>query len=180
MGERPKSSLAGIAGVLSGFYGVRKLSTLDSNFEAFSNQIVNAVNTQTAVQIAGFTKLIDLQSASLYAIRDVEKGIQRVEKELAKISNNLERIEAREEFVGDLKLIILSIKKALDHIDSIKNDYTPWATLETQILLDLVEEYDLQINHFKRLPPTEIEFVQQVLDRLNLTHSECKMILEGK
>ena len=180
MGERPKSSLAGIAGVLSGFYGVRKLSTLDSNFEAFSNQMVNAVNTQTAVQIAGFTKLIDLQSASLYAIRDVEKGIQRVEKELAKISNNLERIEAREEFVGDLKLIILSIKKALDHIDSIKNDYTPWATLETQILLDLVEEYDLQINHFKRLPPTEIEFVQQVLDRLNLTHSECKMILEGK
>ena len=166
--------------MFSGFFGVKKLSKLDSNFKAFNHQITNSVNTQTGVQVAGFSALIELQSASFYAIRDVEKGIQRIERELANINNTLERIEARDDFIGDLKLIILSIKNALDHIDTIKNEYTPWATLETQILLDIVEENGLKIEHFKRLPPTEIEFVQQVLNRLNLTHTECKMILEGK
>ena len=88
------------------------------------------------------------------------------------------RNERREEMVGDLKLIILSIKKALDHIDTIKKEYTVWAAFETQVLLDIVNDNDVEIRHFKRLPPTEIEYVESVLQRLSLTHSELMLMLE--
>tara|TARA_B100000401_G_C52528904_1_gene588108 strand:+ start:185 stop:715 length:531 start_codon:yes stop_codon:yes gene_type:complete len=175
--------MAGIVGVVSGLYGGKKLANIDSKFALMSgqlSQLTGAVNTQTAIQVAGFSALIEVQTASLFAIRDVERGIHRVEGELSKISNVLQRQERREEMVGDLKLIVLSIKKALDHIDTIKEAYTPWATFETQILLDIVEEHDIRIQHFKRLPPTEIEYVQEILERLTKTHAECMLLLGGQ
>jgi hypothetical protein len=183
MASRPKSSMAGIVGVVSGLYGGKKLANIDSNFSLMSgqlSQLTDATNIQTAIQVAGFEALLEVQTASLYAIRDVERGIHRVERELAGISGVLGRQERREEMVGDLKLIVLSIKKALEHIDTIKVDYTTWATFETQILLDLVEDHDLRIQHFKHLPPTEIEFVQEIFDRLTNTHAECMLLLGGQ
>ena len=175
--------MAGIVGVVSGLYGGKKLANIDSKFAQMSgqlSQITDSVNIQTAIQVAGFNALIEVQAATLYAIRDVEAGIHRVERELVGISDHLQRQERREEMVGDLKLIVLSIKKALDHIDTIKGDYTPWATFETQILLDLVEEHDIRIQHFKREQSSEIEYVQDILDRLTKTHAECMLLLGGQ
>ena len=177
MASRPKSSMAGIVGVVSGLYGGKKLANIDSKFAQLSVDLRDSLNIQTAIQAAGFNAMIEVQAATLYAIRDVEAGIQRVEMELAGISDHLQRQERREEMVGDLKLIVLSIKKALDHIDSIKEDYTPWAAFETQILLDLVEEHDIRIQHFKREQSSEIEYVQDILDRLTKTHAECIRLL---
>jgi len=174
MGQRPKSSLAGIIGVGSGLYGGQKLSNIDRNF----THLTNAVAAQTVIQAAGFGAMIELQMGTLFAIREVSEGIATVNRQLSGIRDVMLRQERREEMVGDLKLIVLSIKKALDNIDTIKNDYTVWAAFETQVLLDIVDDNGIDNRQFKRLPPTEIEYVETVLQRLNSTHSKLMLSLE--
>ena len=174
MTERPKSSLAGIVGVGVGLYGGRKLTHIDKSFA----QLNDTIATQTAIQAAGFGAMIELQMGTLFAIREVSEGIETVNRQLSEIKDVMLRQEKREEMVGDLKLIMLSIKKALDYIDTIKNEYTVWAAFETQVLLDIVDDNNLDIRQFKRLSPTELEHVDNVFQRLYSTHSELILSLE--
>jgi len=174
MSSRPKSSLAGIIGVGSGLYNGLKLASIDNNFTS----LTNTIDERTKAQAKGFSAMLELQVGTLFAIREVSEGISTLNQQLYAIEDIMIRNERREEMVGDLKLIILSIKKALDHIDTIKKEYTVWAAFETQVLLDIVNDNDVEIRHFKRLPPTEIEYVESVLQRLSLTHSELMLMLE--
>jgi hypothetical protein len=173
MARRPKSSLAGIVGVASGFYGGKKLANIDKKF----GQLTTAINTQTKVQISGFSAILELQVANLVALREISIGLTRIEDGLSGIHDIMLRQEMREERVGDFKLIVLAIEEALDHIDSIKEEYLPWATFETRVLLDLIEEYDIKIEDFKLLPPLELKYVKNVLNRLNSTNTECMLLL---
>jgi len=183
MAKRPKESLAGIVGVVGGLYGVKKLANLESSFSQFSTDIAridSSINRQSAMQAAGFQSLIDLQAGTLFAVSKVNSSIEQLEIELSKVTNIMERQELREEKVGDLKLVIMEIEEALDHIDTLKTEYTPWAAFETRILLDIIDEKDIKIEDFKRLPPTEIKYVRGVLNRVGATHRECLSLLGDK
>jgi hypothetical protein len=92
----------------------------------------------------------------------------------------LERQEYREEKVGDLKLIIMEIEESLDFIDTLKEEFTPWAAFQTRVLSDMIEDRGIKINDFKRLPPTEIKYVKEVMNRVQNTHRECISLMEGR
>ena len=156
MTERPKSSLAGIIGVFGGIYGAKKLANIQSNFSQFSgditrvgNQISSEINYQTSLQHAGFQSIIELQVGTMFKLDKIHDSIQKVESELSKINDIMERQDKREEKVGDFRLIVIDIEEALDYIDTIKYQYTPWAAFETRVLKDIIIEKDIKISDFK-------------------------------
>lgn len=186
MAERPKSSLAGILGVFGGLYGAKKLANIQSSFSQFSgdidrvgNQISSAINHQTSLQHAGFKSLIELQAGTMFALNKVNNSIQKVEFELSKINNILERQDKREEKVGDFRLIIIDIEETLDYIDTIKHHYTPWAAFQTRVLQDIIVEKEIKISDFKRLPTNEVKDIKAILKRVDTTHRECLSLMEG-
>jgi len=187
MAKRPNESLAGIVGVLGGLYGAKKLANIESGFSQFSSdigrvgdQISGSINRQTALQAAGFQSLIDLQVGTMYALSKVNSSIESVEIELSKVTNILERQELREEKVGDFRLIIIEIEEALNHIDTLKEDYTPWAAFETRVLMDIIGEKGIKISDFKRLPTSEVKDIKGILKRVETTYSECLSLMEAK
>tara|TARA_Y100000766_G_scaffold250564_1_gene233670 strand:- start:1451 stop:1999 length:549 start_codon:yes stop_codon:yes gene_type:complete len=182
MAGRPKNSLSGIGGTLAEFYGAKKLANIDSKFVNLSSEIRqqnNEIARQTAVNKAGFTGIMELQVANLLAIRQVETQIIDMHSTLSSITDIFLRNEMREEKVGELRIQIMYIEEALDHIDSIKNDYAPWAAFELQILKDIVEDYDIDIKYFKRFGKDELKWVRSVLKRIESTYQECFRIMEG-
>ena len=131
MTERPKSSLADIIGVFAGIYGAKKLANIQSSYSKLSgdiarvgDQVTSAINYQTSLQHAGFKSLIELQAGTMFALNKVNNSIQKVEIELSKINNILERREKREEKVGDFRLIMSDIEDTLDEIDKISGRST--------------------------------------------------------
>ena len=193
MANRPKESLSGIVGVLGGLYSANKLAKIQNNFSKYSsdlagletsidrmsNEITGTISKQTELQAYGFQSIIELQAGTIFGISKVNNSIESLEMELSKVTNLLERQERREENVGDLKLIIMEIEEAMDHIDTLKEEYTPWAGFETKVLLDLVEQKEITISDFKRLPPTEIKYVKNILNRIQDTHHECIRMMES-
>jgi len=193
MANRPKESLSGIVGVLGGLYSANKLAKIQNNFSKYSrdlaglgtsidrmsNEITGTISKQTDLQAYGFQSIIELQAGTIFGISKVNNSIESLEMELSKVTNVLERQERREDKVGDLKLIIMEIEEAMDHIDTLKEKYTPWAAFETRVLLDLIEEKKIKISDFKHLPTEEIKYVKGVLNRVETTHRECLSLLEG-
>ena len=72
------------------------------------------------------------------------------------IASYFERQEAREDFIGDLKLILIKFEDELDSIDELAEEYTEYASLQAEAIKTLVEENDVRIEHFKTLPPDDI------------------------
>ena len=187
MAERPRESLAGIVGVLGGLYGAKKLANIESGFSQFSSdisrigdQITTSINYQTSLQHAGFKSLIELQAGTMFALNKVNNSIQKVEIELSKINNILERREKREEKVGDFRLIIIDIEETLDYIDTIKHHYTPWAAFQTRVLQDIIVEREIKISDFKLLPTNEVKDIKAILKRVDTTYRECLSLMEEK
>jgi len=180
MAGRPKESLAGIVGVVSGLYGAKKLAKIESNFTRFSSDIssVNSsINRQTAMQAAGFQSLIELQVGNLFALREVNRSIYNLNRELSDITNVMERRELRDNRIAEIRLVILRVEEALDHIDTLKEDFTPWAAFETKVLMDIISENEIKVEELSRLPFEEMKLMKGVLDRVEATHKECLSLM---
>jgi hypothetical protein len=201
MANRPKESLSGIVGVLGGLYSANKLAKiqtgftqynsdlldLDSNVNKMSADISRAITRQSdeaerQSRLIGYDldTIIDLQVGTIAELSKVHNSIVALELELSKVTNVLERQEYREEKVGDLKLIIMEIEESLDFIDTLKEDFTPWAAFQTRVLSDMIEDRGIKINDFKRLPSTEIKYVKGIMNRVQSTHRECMSLMEGR
>jgi len=201
MANRPKESLSGIVGVLGGLYSANKLAKiqtgftqynsdlldLDSNVNKMSAEISRAITRQSneaekQSRLMGYDleTIIDLQVGTIAELSKVHNSIEDLELELSKVTNVLERQEYREEKVGDLKLIVMAIEESLDFIDTLKEEFTPWAAFQTRVLSDMIEDRGIKIIDFKHLPPTEIKYVKMIINRVEITHRECLSSMEGK
>ena len=187
MAERPRESLAGIVGALCGLYSAKKLANIESGFSQFSSdiarvgdQITTSINYQTSLQKAGFKSLIELQVGNMYAINKVNSSIQKLDRELSKITNVMERDEKRKNRLAEIRLVVISFEEALNHIDTLKEKYTPWAAFETRVLMDIKEENKINVEELSHLPFEEFKQMKGVLDRVEATHRECLSLMEGK
>ena len=201
MANRPNNSFSGIVGVLGGLYSANELRKIQTGFKQYNSEIldldsnVNKMSTEISRAITrqsdkserqnqlmnyGLDNLIDLQVGTIAELTKVNNSLEVLELELSKVTNILERQEYREEKVGDLRLIIMEIEESLDFIDTLKEEFTPWAAFQTRVLSDMIEDRGIKINDFKRLPSSEIKYVKGIMNRVQSTHRECMSLMEGR
>jgi len=171
--ERPKSDLASLATLGVGTFGLMKVRKMESAFQ--EHAVAQRESHQQAMQ--GLKTIAELQVASLYMLRDVDAKLTTLSDVAWDISNYLQRKEQKEEFLGDLRLVIRAINVALDEIDVIAETNLEYATLQVEIILALAEKHDVRIEHFKH-SHADMDRAEDVLKRLNSTHRDYLRRLE--
>lgn len=174
MAKRPKSDLASLATLGVGAFGLRKVGKLERSFREYA--IAQQNNHQQTMQ--GLQSIAELQVASLYMLREVDEKLSTLSDIAWDLSNYLKLKEQKDEFLGDLRLTIRAINSALDEIDILTKTNLEFATLQVEILQELVIEHDVRIEHFKH-SHDDMDRAEKVLQRLNSTHRDYMRRLEA-
>ena len=168
MADRPKSDLASLATFGVGLYGTKKVGNLE---KVFRQHLISQQENHREL-MHGLRTISELQVASLYMLREVNEKLSNLSEIAWDISNHLRQKAQKDEFVGDLKILVRSINKALDEIDLLAESNLEYAKLQVEILQDLAREHDLKIEHFKDLSMADLDYVEGVLDRLDSTFND--------
>lgn len=171
---RPKSSIVGLGDFAVGLYTANKTRKMTSEFDDIRRS--QAVGTEMVLN--SINSVVDLQVASMHGLRSIDSKLEILSKISWDIASYFERKEAREDFLGDLKMVVISLEGELDDIDELSEDYLEYATMQVETLQSLVDRHDVRIEHFKTMPPGDIKWVRSVLKRIEGTHSNFLSRLE--
>jgi len=164
---RPKSSIVGLGDAGLSLYSANKLRKMNSEFDSIRrNQEYGTKMTLSA--IGG---LADLQMATMHGISELSSQLLDLSKISWSIANYFERKEAKDDFLGDLKMVLINFEEELNSIDELSENYLEYATLQVESLQSLVTIHDVRIGHFKTLPPNDIKWAKGILDRIEETHA---------
>ena len=171
--SRPKSDLASLATLGVGTFGLIKVRKMESAFQEYA--VAQRENHQATMR--GLQAIAELQVASFYMLRKMDAKLSTLSEVAWDISNYLQRKEKKDEFLGDLRLVIRAMNTALDEIAIIAETNLEYATLQVEVVLALAEKHDVKIEHFKH-SHEDMDRAEEVLKRLNSTHRDYLQRLE--
>ena len=174
---RPKSSAIGLLDTGLDIYSANKLRKMGSEFDSLRRNH----EISTAITLDAISGIAELQTATMYGITQLSEQLTELSKISWSIANYFERKEAKEDFIGDLKMVLIKFEEELDYIDKISEEYTEYATLQVQSLQSLVKKNDVRIEHFKTLSFADIDKAKGILERIERTHTilRNKLLEEG-
>jgi hypothetical protein len=164
---RPKSSIVGLGDVGLSLYSANKLRKMNSEFDS----IRRYQEMGTSMTLSAIGGLADLQMATMHGISELHSQLLELSKISWSIANYFERKETKDDFLGDLKMVLINFEEELDSIDELSENYLEFATLQVESLQSLVAEHDVRIEYFKTLPPNDIKWAKGILDRIEATHA---------
>ena len=168
---RPKESIPGFA---MGLYSANKLRKMGSEFESLRR----SHELSTAITLDAISGIVELQSATMYGIIELSEQLTELSKISWDIKNYFERKEAKEDFIGDLKMILIKFEVELDSIDKLSEEYIVYATLQVESIQELVKINDVRIEHFKTLSFDDIYKAKGILERIDRTYLLLRNKLE--
>jgi len=163
MMARPKESIPGFA---MGLYSANKLRKMGSEFDSLRR----SHELSTAITLDAISGIVELQSATMYGIIELSEQLTELSKISWNIKNYFERKEAKEDFIGDLKMILIKFEVELDSIDKLSEEYIVYATLQVESIQELVKINDVRIEHFKTLSFDDIYKAKGILERIDRTY----------
>jgi len=174
---RPKSSAIGLLDTGLDLYSANKLRKMGGEFDSLRR----SHELSTIITLDAISGIAELQTATMYGINELSKQLTELSKISWSIANYFERKEAKEDFIGDLKMILIKFEDELDSIDKISEKYTEYATLQVESLRSLVKKNDVRIEHFKTLSFDDIDKAKGILERIERTHTILRSkLLEEK
>ena len=189
MGSR-KSGIASIIGLGVGAYNTKQLSSLSKNYNRLiDGQKKNAeliyksteliTNNQSLV-MQGVGEVYTLQISSMIQLIEIDQKLNTLSEISWNIQEYFKLQEEKEQRLGDLKLLIMFFENALDQIDKTAENHLEFATIQVEVLQELVERHDVRIEHFKIMPNLEdIKKVNKILERIEDTHFDFTNRLRG-
>jgi len=162
---RPKSYALGLLNTGLDIYSANKLRKMGSEFDSLrrSHEI------STAITLDAISGIAELQTATMYGINQLSQQLTELSNISWSIANYFELKEAKEDFTGDLKMVLTKFEDELDYIDKISEEYTEYAELQVESLQSLVKENDVRIEHFKTLSFADIDKAEGILLRIERT-----------
>jgi len=164
---RPQSSVVGLGSGALDLYSANKLRKISSEF----SEIHSAHLRGQEKTLAAIDTMAELQVASMHTLREMDTKLNILSTISWDIASYFDRQEAKEDFIGNLKLILIQFEDALDEIEDISSDYLEYASYQVEILQTLVKRHDVRIEHFKTLPPSDIKWAKSILNRIENNHS---------
>ena len=157
--------------------GVRSLST---DLESGLNALATIQNRDTARIMSGFDSIRELQMGSMFMLRTLDEKLESLSDIAWNMQNYLERKERKEDFLGDLKLTLMSFEDILDGIDETAASHLEYATLQVEVIQSLIKRHDVRLEHFKTMSVDQIKWAKGVLERVENTHRSFMGRLESE
>ena len=157
-------------------YSANQLRKMGSEFKSLRRN--DELNTK--ITLEAISGIAELQVATMHGISELSKQLEVLSRISWSIANYFERKEAKEDFLGDLKMVLIKFEDELESIDKLSERYPEYATLQIECLQSLVIENEVKIEHFKTLPPKDIKWAKEILERIEITHASLmdKLLLE--
>jgi len=169
--EKSNQSLVPLLDLGVDIYQTRKLSEMKDEFETLKHGV--------AMNLVHLKSVLDLQIANHEILREVDSKLQVLSDISWNIASYFDRKEQREQFIANMRYSIFTFNRKLDEIESYSDKYPEHALLETDIIMELIIERDLRVEHFAIVSQDEMDRVQAFLDRFHATRSRLKSSLEG-
>ena len=164
---RPKSSIIGFIDTGIDLYSANKLRKFGGEF----NSLQRNIEQNTTFTLNTISKVADLQAATMFGINELSKQLTELSDISWSIANYFERKESKDNFIGDLKMLLFKFNDELDSIDKLSEKYTEYAVLQVENLQALVIKHNVKIEHFKTLSFEDIDRAKGILERIDNTHS---------
>ena len=182
--KESSKTIIGLGTFLASGYSAVKVRNMSSDFAGLQRRHAELQRqnvAQTGMTLQAIEGVMELQVASMHGLREIDSKLQTLSKISWDIASHFEREEARGNFLGDLKMIVIGFEEALDDIDELSEDYLEYATLQVETLQSLVGKHDVRIEHFKRMEkPEDIKWVRSVLKRIDDTHNDFLNRMENQ
>ena len=133
----------------------------------------------TAMTLTAIGNLADMTYALEIEMVECNAKLETLTKISWKISDYFDRKEMHEEFIATMRYSIHTMNRELDLIDSLTEDTPEYALWKTDLLLEVIEERDVRVEHFARVSEVEMNSAQKFLDRAAATRMKLISLLEG-
>ena len=154
--------------------------SLSSNLESGLNALAIMQNHDRARMMSGFDSIRELQIGSMFMLRTLDEKLESLSDIAWNMQNYLERKESRENFLGDLKMTLMSFEDILDGIDETATSHLEYATLQVEVIQSLIKRHDVRLEHFKTMSVDQIKWAKGVLERVENTHRSFIKRLESE
>jgi hypothetical protein len=172
---RPKSSLTGLVSGGLDLYSANKVRKMGAEFD----RLEAATAAGTIMTLSTIGSLAELNFAMGIQIAECDAKLETLTKISWKISDYFDRKEMHEEFVATMRYSIHTMNRELDLIDSLTEDTPEYALWKTDLLLEVIEERDVRVEHFARVSQVEMNSAQNLIDRAAATRVKLVSLLEG-
>ena len=170
---RPKASSLDFINTGLDLYSANKLRKMGNEFDS----VRRSHELGTKATLAAISGVAELQAATMVGMKGLSDQLTSLSEISWNIANYFEQKEAKENFIGDLKLILIKFEDELDSIDKISEEYTEYAAYQVETLQLLVKKNNVRIEHFKTLPPNDIKWAKSVIERIENTGLMLNKIL---
>ena len=167
---RPKASALDFIDTGLDLYSANKLRKIGNEFDSIRRH----QELGTTATLSAISGVAELQVATMAGMKGLSDQLTKLSEISWSMASYFERKEAKEDFIGDLKLVLIKFEDELDSIDKISEEYTEYAALQVESLQLLVEKNNVRIEHFKTLPPNDIKWAKRILERIEMTDSLLK------
>jgi hypothetical protein len=154
--------------------------SLSSDLESGLNALATIQNKDRARMMSGFDSIRELQMGSMFMLRTLDEKLESLSDIAWNMQNYLERKERKEDFLGDLKLTLMSFEDILDGIDETAASHLEYSTLQVEVIQSLIKRHDVKLEHFKTMSVDQIKWAKGVLERVENTHRSFIERLESE
>lgn len=182
MVKRPKTSVVGGFDAGLTLYNTTKLRSMNSELSrirAEQQYTTDAIRESTTITLTAIKSVADLQIATIGGLVELDKKLETLSSIAWEVKGYLERKEERENFVNDLKLIVLGIEDELEKIQAYSEDYMEYAIVQVEDLQAIIKHHDVKVEHFASLSIDQIKWAKRVIESVELAHYKYNITLGG-
>jgi hypothetical protein len=168
--SRPKESKFGLLSGAVSLYSANKVRKLGKEFDGLSDSL-NSLNSGLGANLVAIKTVADLQVATMSGVYQLNLELERVSESQWELYKFFEDRHQEQERLGDLKLLLRNIKKEVEKIKQLSENYLEYATYMAEQLKETFESLDVRIEHFKRLSVQEIDWAEEIIDSVGYLYS---------
>ena len=175
MSKRPKTSYGGIGALGFSGYNSVKLRSINSEMgriRAMQRETSEDIRYATNLTLNAIKSVADLQIATVSGLVELDNKLDTLSSIAWDVKGYLERKEKEENFVGDLKMIVLGIEDELEKILEYSKKWPEYAIVQIEDLQTIIKDHDVRVEHFSKLSVADIKWAKQVIESVDYAHFE--------
>ena len=173
MSKRPKTSWGSGFGLGFSGYNSVKLRSMKSDIgrmRAMQRETSEDIRRSTNLILNSIGSVAELQIATMSGLVELDNKLDTLSSIAWDVKGYLERKEKEENFVGDLKMIILGIEDELEKILEYSKKYPEYAIVQIEDLQTIIKDHDVKVEHFSKLSFADIKQAKQVIESVDDAH----------
>jgi len=160
-------------------YAAAKARKISRDVSHIGSDVKDVKDIATANLGATFA-VYELLASQGEELRDISLKMRDYHDTLEDIKDHFDDNHQKELITGKRRVVVLGIKKELELIQGMSENFTEYAALQLEHLMDFIEEHEICITNFQHTSFDELEKIDEVLSSVGkMHHNLINLLKEG-